>query len=356
MAMLKLKFSSHPIFWLAAIVLLIVLAACSPDTAVVEPPTIEPVVEATVPSATDTPSTPPTPEAVPSALLITGVEVDPFLMLQTQNVLETLTDEASMSLVLLDELTSEALTPGVQVVVGLGQGLGLNAFAANTPGVSFVAIRDPEAVVADNLSVIGEPSLEVWQQAFMAGYVSALISSDNKVTALIAEENAARDMLAESYVAGVRFFCGICQPIYPPYNPFPQWETLPSPLSDNEFRPIVNNFVNMGVEIVYVQGDLIAPELLAFLEELDIKVISDRSPDIPRSNWVGTITTDPSPALEALWPDLLMATPGQQVPAAIVLTDTDLGLISEGRYRLVENMIADLQAGLVSIELTPQTD
>jgi hypothetical protein len=201
--------------------------------------------------------------------------------------------------------------------------------------------------------VIGDLLNDARQQAFMAGYLSALISSDNKIAALIPEGNPSRDLLAESYVVGARFFCGLCQPIFPPYNAFPQWEALPSSLRDNEFRPTVNKYSNIGVDVVYVHGDLISPELLAYLDELDIKVVSDRAPDIQRSNWVGTITADPTPALEALWPDLFMAAPGKRMSSAIVLTDRETGLVSEGRYRLFETMVAEIQAGLVSVEITP---
>jgi hypothetical protein len=351
--MLRLKFTSKLIIWLAGVVLLIGLAACSPDAPAVDVPPTEPVIEATLPSVTEVPATPPTPDVPPTVLLVTGAEVEPFLIAQTQSLLADLADEASMRLVSLEGLSPEMLTPEVQVVVGVGQNLDLNTIAANAPNVSFLAIGDPAAVVADNLSVIGDLLNDARQQAFMAGYLSALISSDNKIAALIPEGNPSRDLLAESYVVGARFFCGLCQPIFPPYNAFPQWEALPSSLRDNEFRPTVNKYSNIGVDVVYVHGDLISPELLAYLDELDIKVVSDRAPDIQRSNWVGTITADPTPALEALWPDLFMAAPGKRMSSAIVLTDRETGLVSEGRYRLFETMVAEIQAGLVSVEITP---
>jgi hypothetical protein len=229
----------------------------------------------------------------------------------------------------------------------------LNTLASNAPNISFVAIGDPAAVVAANLSVIGDQLNDARQRAFMAGYLSALISSDNKVVALIADENPSRDLLVESYLVGVRFFCGLCQPLYPPYNPFPQWEALSSDVVGERYQLVVDNLTNMAVEVVYVHGELISPELLAYLEESGMKVVSDRAPDIQRSNWVGTVISNPMPALDALWPALLMAAPGKQMSSEIMLTDREAGLVSEGRYRLFEIMVADLQAGLVSLEITP---
>lgn len=351
--MFEIKKPLKLMIWIAGIVLSISLVACTPEVPVIESPEPEPEIETVVPAATETRETPPTPAVDPTVLLVSGVEADSFTWSQTHLLLETLAENSIMRLVVLEEPAPEMITPEVQVVVGVGSNLDLNGFALRAPGVSFVAIGDPDAAVTENLSLIGDPLVEMRQQAFMAGYVSAVISQDNKIAALIPEDSAARDLLAESYVVGARFYCGICQPIYPPYNAFPQWEALPSGITDEGFRPVVNTYFNIGVEVVYVHGELASPELLDYLEELGMKVVSDRSPDIQRSNWVGTITTDPAPALEALWTDLLAGVPGTHLPAAIVLNDTESGLISDGRMRLFDVMIADLQAGMVSVEIIP---
>lgn len=351
--MLRLKFSSKLFILLAGAILLIGLVACTPDAPEIDSAPTEPVIEATEPSVTEAVEIPPTPDATPTVLLVTGAEVDSIMITQTQSLLADLAEAASMRLVSQEGLTPEMLTPEVQVVVGVGQNLDLNTLASNAPNITFVAIGDPAAVVAENLSVIGDPLVEARQQAFMAGYLSALISSDSKIVALIADENPSRDLLAESYMVGVRFFCGLCQPLFPPYNLFPQWEALSSDMTGESYRLVVDNFSNMAVEVVYVHGALISPELLTYLEEQGMKVVSDRAPDVQRSNWVGTIIADPVPVLEALWPDLMMAAPGKQMPSEIVLTDRDAGLVSEGRYRLFEVMVANIQAGLVSVEITP---
>jgi hypothetical protein len=62
---------------------------------------------------------------------------------------------------------------------------------------------------------------------------------------------------------------------------------------------------------------------------------------------------DPAPALEILWSNIITGTPGMRVPAVITLRDSENGLIPEGRYRLFEEMVTDLQAGLVSIDIAP---
>ncbi|MFU8825994.1 MAG: hypothetical protein ACNA70_00735 [Brevefilum sp.] len=351
--MIRLKISSNKLVWILGVIVVIALAACAPEAAVIDVPPTETAIETEVPTVTEAAITPTTPVTPSTVLLVSGDDIEPHLWMQTQSTLARLAEESGLDLVNVHGLTPDTLTPAVKVVVGVGQTLDLNTFASNAPNITFVALGDPNAVVTDNLSVIGDPVLEVQQQAFMAGYVSALIASDSKIAALVAEESAYRDFVTESYVAGARFFCGLCQPLFPPYNPFPQWETLPVASRENGFTPTVDRFAIMDVEVVYVQGELLSPELLTYLDAEGMKVVSDRTPDVVRRNWIGTIAADPTSALEALWPDLQSGAPGRQVSSDLVLIDREMGLVSEGRYRLFADTLADLRAGLVSVGITP---
>jgi hypothetical protein len=353
MKMFKIKNANKRIFWIIGLIILVGLTGCAPGTPEVETPISQTEVETVVPAATEAQETPPVVESPPKALLVTGDGVDPFVFNEIQILIETLTSNSGLSLDVLPGTSPEMVTPDVQVVIGVGANLDFSGFAASAPGVSFVAIGDPTATVMENLSVIGDPADETRQQAFMAGYLSALTASDSKVAAIISSDHPASDLLAESFVVGARFFCGICQPLYPPYNPFPQWELLPVVTTADGFRPLINTYGDMEVEVLYVHGDLVSPDLLVIIQDLGIKVVSDRTPDVIRDNWVGTITIDPIPALKALWPDVVAGMPGKQVPAAIRLTNRDPELLSDGRYRLFEEMAADIQAGLVSFERVP---
>jgi hypothetical protein len=351
--MIKANNTFRRIFCILGLIILIGLAGCAPGTPEVETPIAETEVETIVPTATDAQETPPVVDSPSKALLVRGAEVDPSVFDEIQILVETLTSDSGLSLEVLSGSSPDMVTPDVQVVIGVGANLDVNGFAASTPGVSFVAIGDPTATVMDNLSVIGDPADDARRQAFMAGYLSALTASDSKVAAIISSDHPASDLLAESFVVGARFYCGICQPLYPPYNPFPQWELLPVETTADGFRPLINTFADMEVEVLYVHGDLASPDLFVIIQDLGIKVVSDRAPDVHRDNWVGTISIDPLPALETLWPDVAAGMPGVKVPAAIQLINGAPGLLSDGRYRLFEEMIADLQAGLVSFERVP---
>jgi len=338
---------------LLGLVLILALAACTPGVAETEEPTTEPEIEITATEEPIVQVTPTEPVGPPTVLLVTDDQFDQSIFSQLESLLESLTADSGMELVVSEDVTPEMITPEAQVVIGTGANLDLNGLAANFPDVKFLAIGDPAANVADNLSLIGDPETDLRQKAFMAGYLSALISSDFKIAALMPADAPAQDVLGESFVGGGRYYCGICQPLYPPYNAFPQWHGLSSEDVEEGFRPTLNNLFNIGVDVAFIHGDLAKPELLAYMEELGIKVIGDRSPDVIRNNWVGTVTMDPVPVLQDLWPGLIAGNPGVRTSASIRLADTELGLISDARMRFFDQTAEELQSGMISFEIAP---
>ena len=336
---------SHLIFWA---ILILSVASCAPNSDV---PTESPAESQVAVDLTETMSPSPTAEAAelePIVILVASPEADPTSIAQTESTLLSLTQDSELMLETRANLNPGMLTTNVKIVVGVGPGLDLNSMAMDAPQTAFVAIDDPDAVPVNNLSVVGDPVVDQQRQAFMAGYLAALVSADYKIAAIIPSETDTTNQIVDAFVIGARFFCGICQPKYPPYNAFPQWETMSAEDAVNGFMPVVDPLIANGVEILYVHGTLASPELLTYLAESSVKIVGDQSPMMERNNWVGTIVKDPGPALFELWPELMTGTGGTQLPASVTLVDTAAGLISEGRYRLFEEMAADLEAGLVS--------
>jgi len=336
---------SHLIFWA---ILILSVASCTPNSDV---PTESPAETQGAVDFTETAPATPTETAVdlaPIVIMVASPDADPIGIAQTESALLSLTQDSELTVETRENLNLGMLTSNVKIVVGVGPGLDLNSLAVDAPQTAFVAIDDPDAVPANNVSVIGDPVVDQQRQAFMAGYLAALVSADYKIAAIVPSETDITNQIVDAFVIGARFFCGICQPKYPPYNTFPQWETISADNAVNGFMPVVDPLIANGVEILYVHGTLASPELLTYLAESDVKVIGDQLPELERNNWVGTIANDPGLPLVELWPELLNGTGGKQLPASITLMDTAAGLISEGRYRLFEEMAADLEAGLVS--------
>ena len=351
---MTIKKSQHIIAVFFVILTLLGLTACSPET----PDPVTPLPEETeaatqsVEETVSSPSPTPTPE-LPVVLLVVGETAEAWSVDRLQAILGELVTDSSLGLVLQEGLTGASLPQNARVVVGVNLEVDPVGLAASNPGTSFVFVDQVGAVPGTNLSVIGDPTIDQQRQSFMAGYLAALVSSDYKVAGLIPSDHSLTAVMTDAFVVGVEFFCGVCNPLYPPYQNFPQWELLPIESAADGFQPVVDTLAINGVEVLYLQGHLTSPELLTYLADKSIKVVSDEAPDTLRNNWVGTVVTDPGPALIEIWPDLLAGSGGAQIPSAIALMDTDAGLISEGRLRLFEEMADELEAGLVSPETTP---
>lgn len=333
----------------AIIFVVLLITACESVTPQVTPqPTETPIASTSTPVEIS----PVLPEE-PAVILIVGAEADEDRLLSTRSALETLLAGSGYSYEVHDGFPSNLVTPNLRVVVGVGLGSDLAGFAAQNPSIQFIAVDTVGVTPTTNLSVVGDPVEEARRLAFMAGYLAALTSTDYKAGALIPGDEENSDDLAESFVIGARFFCGLCLPKYPPFNRFPQWDTLPLENAADGFEPAVDNLVNLGVENLYLHHSLLSPEILTYLSETGIRLISDGQPDVLRGNWMGTLIVNPGPGLMAIWSDVFSGTGGFKQPGSIQLEDLDAGWVSEGRYFLFEETLGDLEAGLISIEAAP---
>jgi hypothetical protein len=337
--------------WILLIATMVAVTACAPESPeVIEELTPSPTLTDTTPELTEEKTE--VPKAQERVILAYSPSADPFMLTQTQDALELLTVNAGMALESVQGSPQDLLSSSPKLVVLVGEGLDPAGLAQGFPAVQFIVIDDPTVTASSNVSVIG--GLDDPQKlAFLGGYLSALISSDYKVSALVVEDAETAERLAGAFVVGARYFCGICQPKYPPYNTFPRWESLPVDAVAEEYRGIVDAFAVIGTEIIYIEKSLVTPEMLSYLGELGIKVVSNGTPDVLVNHWVGTLQADPAPGLQEIWSEVLSGSGGLQAPISIELMDTDSGWVSEGRYRMFEETKADLEANFISFEPVP---
>lgn len=351
--MIKSVEKSHAL-WLIILMVVLMLSACSPGQPVIteSPVVMTEVTEEEASTATVEAPLPPTETpSSPDVLLVFSPTADAALVSRVAGTLETLASERSLAFKSADGLSPDMLTDTVQIVVAVGSDLSVVEAAGSHPEIQFVAMGDPQAVPAQNLSVIASGVDDQVDRAFMAGYLAALVSNDYKMAALFPQgEESAR---VDAFLNGARFYCGICRPLHPPYNIFPYVQYLPAENASDGFQPVADALTLYGVEVLYLPGSLATPALLSYLADLGVKVVGDQSPDMPRNNWVGTVSADPVQALKSLWEGLFTENSGSLHSAKITVSDTESGLLSEGRKRLFDEMAEDLLAGLISVEPVP---
>jgi len=335
-----------------AIILVSGLAACDSsnpsETGIPEATlTPSPQVTETTTLFTETPV-----QSEKTVILLTSPDAESLMVSRVQESLESLAAETGL-IFAIQEGTSLEVPANTSVLVALGQDIDVNALAASYPEVSFVAVDNNNAAPSGNLSVIGDPVIDQRRRAFMAGYLAALISEDYKVAALVPSEANTTEAALESFVIGVRFFCGICQTKYPPFQTYPQWDVLPVDGPAETYQPVLDNFENQGIEILYMHGDLISPSIMTAIAERGILVVGDQRPEASGNNYVGTVFSDPVPVLKLIWMDIISGNSDQKIPASTVLVDRNPDHVSEGRFQLFIEMVEDLQAGLIYPEAVP---
>jgi len=317
------------------------LPACSTATPDSQTPT--PAMTA-APTATFTPQpTPTTPP--PMAILLAPEGSDPALVASLQEKLPELAAQEGMQFETRPALSAAEIGPNLRIVVAVAPDSGISQLAAGTPGTQFLALGIPGIQPAPNLSVIGSTDGQPDQMGFIAGYLAAVITNDWRA-GVISSDAAAGRLAAQGFDNGVVFFCGLCRPAFPPFYEYPILVSPPG-------QAAADSLISQGVQTVYLAPGAGDPALLEYLAQANLNLIgSAPPPENLKDHWVATIQTDLLAGLEQLWPDLANGKGGGNLPTPIVITDRNEALFSTGRQRLVDETLADLQAGYIGTGVT----
>lgn len=300
----------------------------------------------------DTPA-PATPTAAPSlAILLAPPGVDAAAVEGLQPALAELAQGAGLQFEVRPALSAADLqSQPVRVVVTLPPDPGLASLAAAAPGVQFLALNIPGVQAGTNLSTIQAAGSRPDLQGFLAGYLAAAITTDWRVGVLSEAGTGAGEAASQAFANGVVFYCGLCRPAYPPF-PIPGYPLaagLPAGASQADWQAAVDSFKVWQVETVYVYSSAPNGDLMSFLANAGFRLIASGAPPAGAGEqWVASISGgDLLPAIGKLWPELVSGAGGQQVALPLALENVNPKLLSPGRQRLVENMLADLLDGFI---------
>jgi hypothetical protein len=335
--------------WLILLVvfLFVGLAGCSnevPDSTVTPSAGILPSPEVTL---TETP--PPTATTPsPLVILIAPVDADESLAGQVEQVAADLADQSNFQFQVVSELSPQDLEKEqAQVVLALPPDPDIEALSVAAPSARFLSIGISGLEPKENLSVIDVGENSAAQQAFMAGFIAAAVSDDWRVAVVTTENHPAAAMVQESFSTGVRFFCGLCRPTYPPYYPYPLTAELPAGAGPSEQQVIVDYLVDHAVQTVYIPPQTAQEDLLVSLDAAGINMIGERrsNPSL-KDHWVASLQPDLESALRSAWSDLQAGENGT-IAVPLVIRDQNPDLFSPGKQRFSEETLQDLLAGYI---------
>lgn len=342
---------------------LLFLAAC--NTALPGGPTPPaatgtPAAESTpLPSATPTPEPSPTPPA-PLAVLLAPPQADAGLVSQLQPLVEELAGGSGLRFEVQESLNPAELPPGLRVVVALPPASGLADLAAAAPEVQFMAVGMGDLEPAGNLSLLSTAGGRPDQQGFLAGYLAAVTTTDWRVGMIGLAGSEASQAASQGFSNGVIFYCGLCRPSAPPFVAYPALAEVSPGAGLEEQQAAADLLIGQGVSTVYIFPGAGDTGLLEYLAEKEVNFIvgghtpsggptpSDEAPTGLKNRLVASLAADWPATLREAWPQLAGGQGGARLEPALALQEINPDLLSPGRQRLVNEILADLLAGYIA--------
>ncbi len=343
---MRTKIKSLLILFLPFIVGLL-LAGCSPSAATKA--TADPVTPgATAPAPTATLF--PTATSLPGKVLLVGQDSADTPAVQA--ALAELSEKGGLTFEKRPGLQKEEIGQEVRIVVSLDTAMNMAELAQAAPQTQFVAFSSADLPAAGNLTVIRR---RLENQAFVAGFISVLLSTDYRAGGLLPADGPLGGGLQEAFSNGARYFCGVCAPGWPLGQYYPAVAALPGASDGPSWQAAAAGmFDNQKVEIFYLSAEAARPEVFDYLQgktQLDkaVLVVGEQAPpDSLKAQWAATVRFDLASALREAWPNVAAGKGGAVIDAALVAENPAPGLLGEGRMRLVKDLIAEMKAGRVT--------
>jgi hypothetical protein len=316
-----------------------------------------------VPTASDLPaSETPTETAAtatpgtPLVILVLPGNMDQEQSNLYQTTINDLAQASGMRFQVRNSLSSAEieLETNLKIVVALPPDPGLAELASAAPQVQFLGVTIPGLSATNNLSLVGSEGTPIKNQAFMAGYITTLLSPDYRV-GIITQKDTPEGILAyEAFLNGMVFNCGLCNPKFPPWYDYPVHSEIPTDTPENQYRFFADPLKNYNVDYAYVYPGVANEDLLDTMSQYGLYIVSQSRPnDRLSANWVVSLQPDVIPAIQSIWPDLVAGKGGQDLPLPLFLTDVNSDLLSEGKQRDVQDILDRLQRGEISTGITP---
>ena len=298
----------------------------------------------TEPTAT-LPTTSPTPAPVPpQIILVAPGAADARIAGQAELALQDLAAGAGAEFVRQDSLPVDD-PAGIMLLVAVSPDPGLQSWADSHLAVQTVSLGIVGLQATANLSLIAPDGIRYDQLGFALGYLAAMVTPEYRLGALALEPSPANLSLARGFVAGGTYYCGLCLHAHPPYEAY----------------PLLLDGRGVDLAALGVTTLLVAPPL-ASLADLGLTSSSGTAlvglgdpPGEIAPSWIASADFDLAAAIGAAWAQAQSGQSGTTIPLGIYFHSVDSALISEGRLRLAEALLADMAAGRIDTGVDPLT-
>jgi len=189
-------------------------------------------------------------------------------------------------------MTLEEAPQNLRAVVSLGKMSGLEGLISSLPEVQFVVLGVQGLPESPNLTVL-ESADSLPALAFMAGYIAAVQAEEWRI-GIISTSDAAGQTYRTAFLNGVHYFCGLCNPEFPPYEPYPLYAEVAPGGGETEIQQAADDLIGRAVDMVHVAPALQSDALYQYLAQRGVRIIGTGAPPAGlESNWVASIIPTP---------------------------------------------------------------
>ena len=304
------------------------------------------------PAATSTPSYTPT-SPVPVGVFLTPAGSNTGLVEDLNPLIGGLIRDQGLRYQVLPNLTeADFRSEQYAIVVVIPPFPELAALAEASPETKYLALGFNGLEPTENISVLGSGGGDYDIQGFVAGYIAAMITDDWRVGALSVEDNPDALAARDGFRAGVKYYCGLCNPKYAPTGInyiYPKYIDLPVDATDLEISANIDFMVDRVVNTFFIVPGVGSPQIYRTLVAYQKNIIgagADYQEEYS-DYWVASLEYDLVTSFGEFWPKFLEAETGIADTPPLLLTDINPDLLSEGKVRMVEDVLEELRGGFI---------
>ena len=242
------------------------------------------------------------------------------------------------------------ITPSVKVLVATVEAKQIEDLNQQIPGLKIVAV-DANGLTPGwvNVHAVTSEGGTPEQRAFLAGYALALTTTDFRVGAITQSGNDLGNRTRDSFVTGVRYFCGLCSARYMPVNYYPFTAEVTAPLNPEDWQAAVDSLLELAVTAMFVQPEISSLDLMTYLASKNITVIGveGQAGLEAAGKVVGVLGSDLYASVLSAVSGLLAGEDIGSNTGSLELTQINRDLMSDGRHILFERIREDLLNGLI---------
>lgn len=311
------------------------------------------------PTATQTTSPTATPEP-PLVVLLASPSSDATLTEKLQNLLSERAAQAGYRFQIMQAISQEDFaSQTILAVFALPTDPGIVTLAANNTQTQFIAIGIPDIQPSGNINLVGSVTNRPDQVGFLAGVIAAVTTEDFRAGVIYTAESVVGKAARRGYAKGMSFYCGLCQPVHPPYPPsnYPLFYELPGSASQTDWDAAIEYFKVWQVQSVFITPDLSDPDLDDYFANAGLKIINQEIPvDSQESQWIATLGAgDPIQAINSHWDEFLSGNGGLSIELPLSITFVNETMISPGKLQFINNVLSDLEEDFIDTGVDPAT-